>query len=73
MIDFEFSKNTSITALVEPKKIGRPFSEEPPRNKHVSAYLSDEEYQCFIDRLDGRPASSVVRRLILDHMSDDEK
>jgi hypothetical protein len=50
-------------------KRGRPREkEEGVREKQVSAYLTPEEYAQLSRKLDGRPASAILRRLILDYI-----
>jgi hypothetical protein len=50
-------------------KRGRPREkEEGAREKQVSAYLTPEEYAQLSRKLDGRPASAILRRLILDYI-----
>ena len=71
MNDFQFKKNIGVQALAEaskPFKTVKPVPEEPNRSKHVSAYLTDDEYLTLQTKLDGRPASSVVRKLILTYI-----
>ena len=80
---FSFKKNTDVSALPEakpepvvPKQIkktgkakpGRkPESDEGARKKQVSGYLTEGEFEKFEKQLDGRPASAIVRKLILDY------
>jgi hypothetical protein len=71
MNEFQFKKNIGVQALAETNrsvKVIKPLLEEPNRSKHVSAYLTDEEYKTLQTKLDGRPASSVVRKLILTYI-----
>lgn len=76
---FSFKKNTDIEALphavpasekrAEPLKPGRkPTSEVGVRQKQVSAYLAYPEWEELERKLDGRPASTVLRNLILDYL-----
>ena len=82
---FSFKRNTDISALpdakpaplapkaaaIEPKgKPGRkPESEAGARKKQIAAYLTDAEMDRLNAKLDGRPASAVVRNLILDYIN----
>ena len=56
--------------VVKPKgKPGRkPDSAEGARKVQVSGYLTDTENEKFKAKLDGRPASAVVRNLILEYI-----
>jgi hypothetical protein len=76
---FSFKKNTDLEALPhavpaaekrsEPLKPGRkPTSEAGVRQKQVSAYLAYPEWEELERKLDGRPASTVLRNLILDYL-----
>lgn len=75
---FSFKKNTDVEALPHavpktPKpaaaKPGRkPTSEAGVRQKQVSAYLAQPEWEELERKLDGRPASTVLRNLILDYL-----
>jgi hypothetical protein len=76
---FSFKKNTDIEALphavpeplkrLEALKPGRkPTSEAGVRQKQVSAYLAYPEWEELERKLDGRPASTVLRNLILDYL-----
>lgn len=79
---FSFKKNTDVEALPHavpakpmpvkkaPKaKAGRkPTAEVGVRQKQVSAYLAESEWAELEKKLDGRPASTVLRKLLLDYM-----
>lgn len=76
---FSFKKNTDVEALPHAvpapinlkkgSKPGRkPTSEAGTLQKQVSAYLAIAEWENFENKLDGRPASTVLRRLILDYI-----
>lgn len=76
---FSFKKNTDVEALphavpetAKPKpaaKPGRkPSSDAGVRQKQVSAYLAQPEWEELERKLDGRPASTVLRNLILDYL-----
>ena len=76
---FSFKKNTDVEALPhaapekpKPKaaaKVGRkPSSDAGVRQKQVSAYLAKSEWEELERKLDGRPASTVLRNLILDYL-----
>lgn len=76
---FSFKKNTDVNALpdakpkeVEPKtapvKAKKKAAPKPPKKQKtraISAYLTDEEYEAFSKKLDGRVASATVRSLII--------
>ena len=78
---FSFKKNEDVHALPEAVsaaakptpnrgKPGRPRDDEAGiRERQVSAYLTAEEFEKLNGKLDGRPASTVVRRLILDYIN----
>ena len=70
MTEFKFSQNKETKALDSsaPKKkgAGRPLAQEKPRNKQVGCYLTQEEFEIFKTKLDGRPASTLIRKLILE-------
>ncbi len=69
---FTFKKNEGVKALSQDKKVGRPAVQpKEVRNKHVSAYLTDDEYNRLVTKLDGRPTSSMVRKLILKYIEDE--
>ena len=80
---FSFKKNTDLEALphaVPPpdqtttSRPGRkPASESGVRQKQVSAYLAQPEWEALERRLDGRPASAVLRNLILDYLRQDPR
>jgi hypothetical protein len=61
---------TSAPKPKKPKaKVGRkPAADVGVRQKQVSAYLAESEWQELEAKLDGRPASTVLRKLILDYM-----
>ena len=77
---FSFKRNTDVSALPQakdeispiPKSKGKPGrkseSDAGARKKQVSAYLTDEEWEKFSIKLDGRPASLIVRKLILNYI-----
>ena len=73
MTEFKFSQNKETKALTSPvvkskkkKGAGRPLAQESPRDKQVGCYLTQEEFEIFKTRLDGRPASALIRKLILE-------
>jgi len=72
MTDFKFSQNKETKALTssemksKKKGAGRPLAQESPRDKQVGCYLTQEEFKTFKDMLDGRPASTLIRKLILE-------
>lgn len=84
---FSFKKNTDISALPDAKpepitpklskpkakgKPGRkPESVEGARKTQVAGYLTETEMEKLKSKLDGRPASAVVRNLILDYINHD--
>lgn len=77
---FSFKKNTDIEALphavpqettpAKPtQKAGRkPRLKNTKTDKQVSAYLSQDEWKAFEQKLDGRTTSKVMRNLILEHI-----
>jgi hypothetical protein len=80
---FSFRKNDGVQALPEAVppvapasvserggKRGRPRDDDAAtRERQVTAYLTAEEYEKLSARLDGRPASTVIRRLVLDYIN----
>ncbi len=46
----------------------KPASAEGARKVQISGYLTDSENEKFKAKLDGRPASAVVRNLILEYI-----
>lgn len=72
MESFKFKKNSNTKALQEKKddtkKIGRPRGQEEKRTKHLGCYLTEQEYESLKAKLDGRPASTVVRELVLRYL-----
>lgn len=79
MASFSFKKNTDVEALphaaptasksATPSRAGRkPASDAGVRQKQVSAYLAQSEWEELERKLDGRPASMVLRNLILDYL-----
>ena len=70
MSEFQFKKNTHEAALQEKPKPGRPRVGGEVRQKPVSCYLTKSEYEKFTNKLDGRPASSILRQLILQFTAD---
>jgi len=80
MAAFSFKKNTDVEALphavppAAPKPAAasrpgrKPASEAGLRQKQVSAYLAQSEWEALERKLDGRPASTVLRNLILDYL-----
>lgn len=77
---FPFKKNKNVNVLKEQKEIdenkdqkkqavGRPRKQAEVRKKHIGCYLTEEESLQLQSKLDGRPASSVVRSLILDYIN----
>ena len=75
---FSFKKNTGVEALPHPSPVpqqkskpGRkPSPEVGVRQRQVSAYLAQKEWAKFESRLQGRPASAVLRNLILNFIKD---
>lgn len=77
---FSFKKNTDLEALphavpqeaapVKPaQKAGRkPRLKNTKTDKQVSAYLSQDEWKDFEQKLDGRTTSKVMRNLILEYI-----
>lgn len=65
---FEFKRNAGVQALVQGRKTVTPDTAGPVRSKHISAYLTEAEYTVLQSKLDGRPASSIVRKLILTYI-----
>jgi len=59
-----------VAKVKQPKrKPGRkPESSEGARSVQISGYLTEGENERFKEKLDGRPASAVVRKLILDYI-----
>ena len=84
-IPFSFKKNNDIKALPYDinkghsnnlsvkSKVGRkPSSDAGVRNKQVSAYLAQSEWEALERKLDGRPASTVLRSLIMNYIDENE-
>lgn len=81
--NFSFKRNSDISALPDAKpkeeptkrekpkaSVGRkPDSEDGARKMQVAGYLTDIEMEQFKTKLDGRPTSAVVRKLILDYIN----
>ena len=77
---FSFKKNTDIEALphavpqeLVAKKIAQKAGRKPrlkdtKTDKQVSAYLSQDEWEDFQQKLDGRTTSKVMRNLILEYI-----
>lgn len=78
---FSFKKNTDVNALpdakpkevaapkpVKAKKKAAPKPQKKQKTRAISAYLTDEEYEAFAKKLDGRVASATVRSLILKYI-----
>lgn len=77
---FSFKKNTDIEALPHAvpqdavpekptQKAGRkPRLKNTKTDKQVSAYLSQDEWKNFEQKLDGRTTSKVMRNLILEYI-----
>jgi len=78
---FSFKKNTEVNALpdakpkavaapkpVKVKKKAAPKPQKEQKTRAISAYLTDEEYEAFSRKLDGRVASATVRSLILKYI-----
>ena len=66
--DFSFDDDISniLKKGAVEKKQGRPAKkEEQKRKKCVSTYLTDEEYENFINFLDGRTMSTYLRKMII--------
>jgi len=66
--DFSFDDETKniLKKGVAEKKQGRPAKkEEQKRKKCVSTYLTDEEYEAFINFLDGRTMSTYLRTMVI--------
>jgi hypothetical protein len=80
--NFSFKKNNDVFALPDakpaavntPKEIkkGKPGRKPDPeigaRPKQIAGYLTEKEWKKFKVKLDGRPASSVVRNLIINYI-----
>jgi hypothetical protein len=72
---FGFKRNTDIHALPDavPPQVPAVAPQREKRvavrkDHQVSCYLSEEEYQALVAKLDGRPIAAVVRNLVLKHM-----
>lgn len=64
---FQFEqKNRNV--LQSKKTVGRPKNAAPKKEKRLSCYLTDEEHEKALKFLDGRPASRVLKQLLLDAM-----
>jgi len=69
--DFSFDDTTKdiLTKKVTQKKTGRPAKKDTQKRKRcVSAYLTDEEYNAFVNFLDDRTMSIYLRKMILKEM-----
>lgn len=69
--NFGFKRNTDVHALPDAVPAPLPTREKrvAVRKDHqVSCYLSEDEYQALVAKLDGRPIAAVVRNLVLKHM-----
>ena len=59
----------------QPTLRGKPGPKIDPeagkRDKAVVGYLSEQEEQAWKEKLDGRPGSVMIRRLILQFMADE--
>jgi len=70
--DFIFDDETKgiFKKNVVEKKQGRPAKKDTQkRKKNVSTYLTDEEYNAFLEFLDGRTMSTYLRKVILEKMN----
>ncbi len=73
---FSFKKNTDISALPDatPENIqpmAKPAKMKPKaikKDKQVSTYLSEEEWDKFQEKLDGRTQAGVLRNLVLEYI-----
>ena len=78
---FSFKKNTGVNALpdAKPKEVATPKlmkakkkvapkPQKKQKTRAISAYLTDEEYEAFSKKLDGRVASATIRNLILKYI-----
>jgi hypothetical protein len=72
---FSFKKNTDINALPDAKpEVIQPLPKtknakpaKVKKDKQVSAYLSQEEWEIFNEKLDGRTMAGVLRNLVLEY------
>ena len=65
----EFTFDDEISNVLQDSTstaVGRPKKKEAKKDKCINCYLSHEEYTVFMDFLDGRPASSFIRKHILE-------
>jgi len=70
--DFIFDDETKgiFKKNVVEKKQGRPAKKDTQkRKKNVSTYLTDEEYNAFVEFLDGRTMSTYLRKIIIEKMN----
>ena len=70
--DFIFDDETKgiFKKNVVEKKQGRPAKKDTQkRKKNVSTYLTDEEYNAFVEFLDGRTISTYLRKIIIEKMN----
>lgn len=65
MNDFTFDDETK-DVLTSSKKQGRPTKDKAEKkNKCINCYLTEDEYNQFIEFLEDRPASTFLRKHIL--------
>ena len=61
-------KKVAPKKKVAAKKKAAPKPPKKQKTRAISAYLTDEEYEAFSKKLDGRVASATVRSLILKYI-----
>ena len=61
-------KEVAAPKLLKTKKKVVPKPQKKQKTRAISAYLTDEEYEAFSKKLDGRVASATVRSLILKYI-----
>jgi len=72
MSDFSFDDETKgiLNKKVPEKKQGRPLKKETQkRERCVSTYLTNDEYNAFIEFLDDRSMSIYLRKMIIKEMN----
>lgn len=78
MSDFKFSQNKNPQVLKDTaennakkkKGAGRPLQQKEVRSKQVGCYLTEDEFNTLKAKLDGRPASTAIRNLVLDFINE---
>lgn len=66
MNDFTFDDETKDVLKTRSKKQGRPSkSTSQKKTKCVNCYLTEKEYKQFMGYLEDRPASTFLRKYIL--------